>query len=191
MNVDVVVCTLGYAGIRAAQFNLASAARVAGVRLYVPSEFGLPNRPVIPTKMELQEKLGDIDMAIFLVGSCPEIVFKFACVIDLCSLFRLEDNHTSVLFSSSYLICRDYAGLILEKGTATVAGDGKLPTSFTTRDDIGRFVAYVLTTLPPSKLSNKTFRIEGQRIVRFIFQSFLLLKKGILNTLRAVVLRNR
>ena len=98
VNVDVVVCTLGYAGIRAAQFNLASAARVAGVRLYVPSEFGLPNRPVIPTKMELQEKLGNIDMAIFLVGSCPEIVFKFACVIDLCSLFRLEDNYTPVLF---------------------------------------------------------------------------------------------
>jgi hypothetical protein len=91
VNVDVVVCTLGYAGIRAAQFNLASAARVAGVRLYVPSEFGLPNRPVIPTKMELQEKLGNVDMAIFLVGSCPEIVFKFACVIHICSLFRLEN----------------------------------------------------------------------------------------------------
>ena len=62
--------------------------------------------------------------------------------------------------------CSDYANLILEKGEATIPGDGTALISFTDRRDVARYVAYVLTTLPPTRLANREFRIEGQRAVR-------------------------
>jgi hypothetical protein len=56
-------------------------------------------------------------------------------------------------------------GLDLKSGNVTAGLDGNALTSFTTQPDIGRFVAYVLTNLPQSKLEWRTFRIEAERKV--------------------------
>lgn len=56
-------------------------------------------------------------------------------------------------------------GLDIKNGKASVGGDGNTPISWTTSPDIARFVAYVLTSLPASKLEWQTFRIEGERAV--------------------------
>lgn len=58
-----------------------------------------------------------------------------------------------------------------EKGTALVGGDGNMPLSWTSKYDVASFVAYVLTTLPPSKLEWQTFRIEGDRLASLIICS--------------------
>ena len=54
----------------------------------------------------------------------------------------------------------------LKSGNVTVGPDGNVPVSFTTQSDVGRFVAYVLTNLPRSRLEWGTFRIEAERKVR-------------------------
>lgn len=51
-------------------------------------------------------------------------------------------------------------------GKATVSGSGDTLISFTARRDVARFVTHVLTALPLSQLSGRTFRIEGERTVR-------------------------
>jgi hypothetical protein len=57
-------------------------------------------------------------------------------------------------------------GLDLKSGNVTVGLDGNAVNSFTTQQDIGRFVAYALTNLPRSKLERRIFRIEAERKVR-------------------------
>ena len=46
--------------------------------------------------------------------------------------------------------------------------DGNSKVSFTSRVDVGRFVAHVLTKLPPSELQNKVFRIQGDEKVTIL-----------------------
>ena len=53
----------------------------------------------------------------------------------------------------------------LKSGSVGAGGDGNAKASFTSRTDIARYVAYVLTSLPPTDIKNKTFRIEGERAV--------------------------
>lgn len=55
---------------------------------------------------------------------------------------------------------------MLRTGSVIIPGDGRALISFTSRGDVARFVAHVLTTLPPSKLINREFRVEGERTVR-------------------------
>ena len=58
-----------------------------------------------------------------------------------------------------------YIGLDLKGGSVEAGGDGNAKLSFTSRTDIGRYVTYVLTMLPPAKLKNRIFRIEAERSV--------------------------
>jgi hypothetical protein len=50
-----------------------------------------------------------------------------------------------------------------EHGKIRIVGKGDAPVSFTSMVDVTGFVAYVLTTLPPRELENRTFRIQGDR----------------------------
>ncbi|KAJ7164924.1 hypothetical protein C8R46DRAFT_1097631 [Mycena filopes] len=47
--------------------------------------------------------------------------------------------------------------------TFKIIGKGEAPVSFTAIDDVVGFLAYVLTTLPPSELENRILRLEGER----------------------------
>lgn len=64
------------------------------------------------------------------------------------------------------MLFNSHIGWNFETGKILVGGQGYAPLSFTLREDIGRFVAHVLATLPASKLEWRTFRIEGDRMVR-------------------------
>ncbi|KAN0078463.1 hypothetical protein V8E55_010520 [Tylopilus felleus] len=134
-GIEVVVSVLGYAGIGTPQLNLAEAAKIANVSLFIASEFGIPQRAGIPLGDEITKRLGPVPMTAFYTGAFSDILFKLA----------------------------DYGGLILSKGDALVPGDGTRAVSFTTRRDAGRYVAYVLTSLPRSNINGRKFRIEGQR----------------------------
>jgi hypothetical protein len=46
----------------------------------------------------------------------------------------------------------------------TIVGKGETAFSATSRHDIGRFVAHVLTTAAPAELAWRTFRFEGDRL---------------------------
>ncbi|KAE9406498.1 hypothetical protein BT96DRAFT_987350 [Gymnopus androsaceus JB14] len=50
---------------------------------------------------------------------------------------------------------------------------GDAPISLTAEEDIGEFIAYVSTHLPPSQLANARFRLEGERLTTKEFASRL------------------
>ncbi|KAA1475527.1 hypothetical protein DENSPDRAFT_874079 [Dentipellis sp. KUC8613] len=138
---DVVLFT------RAWQPLLARAAKAAGVRLFVPSEYGAPTDMdatdvpgVLRTKRALQLELRELGMPYLLMftGPCSDHVFVPELFIDL------------------------------DKGSATVGGDGTALNPFTSMPDIARFVVHALVTLPPTELNWRTLRIMGARAASFL-----------------------
>ena len=77
-------------------------------------------------------------------------------------------RHSLLVFRDRRLtmIGRRFMGLDLTSGKVIAGGDGNIPISWTSRRDVGRFVAYALTTLPSEKIAGRTFRVEGERAVR-------------------------
>lgn len=59
-----------------------------------------------------------------------------------------------------------FLDLDLKSGNVAIGLDGNALNSFTAQSDIGRYVGYVLTNLPRSKIEWRIFRIEGERKVR-------------------------
>ena len=123
------------------QIPLAQAAKAAGVQLFVPTEFGMPSDGVFDSvhvrKVELNEKIRalGIPTALFYTGNWSNWVWK------------------------------PYITLDVQSGSVGVGGDGNAQMSFTSTIDVGRFLTYVLTTLPPAETRNRTFRIEAERAV--------------------------
>lgn len=60
------------------------------------------------------------------------------------------------------------SGLDFANGKATVNGVGDALISFTTRQDIAVYTAYVLTSLPRESLEWRTFHIQGDAMVNKI-----------------------
>lgn len=58
--------------------------------------------------------------------------------------------------------------LNIKSGKVAVGGDGNALSSWTARRDVGRFLAYVLSHTPASRLQNQVLRLEGDRVVRFL-----------------------
>ncbi|KAH8108719.1 hypothetical protein DFH11DRAFT_1631869, partial [Phellopilus nigrolimitatus] len=147
-GIDVLVSTIGGPAI-AQQAGLARAAKTAGVQLFVPSEFGNPTdgatAGVFAVKDALKGTLAELGLpyAAFYTGPFTDFIFAPG----LAEAF----------------------GFDLKNGKASIGGSGTVPISFTTRADIGRFVAHSLTALPRAKIEGRIFRIEGDRIVRSRF----------------------
>ncbi|KAF9229700.1 NAD(P)-binding protein [Gyrodon lividus] len=135
-SVDVLISTLGGDGF-AAQIPLADAAKAAGVKLYVPSEFGMPTEGAEGG----------------LLGSKHQTAVHLK-TIGLPSL-RLYTGLFQEYIPS--------VTSVEETGKFLIVGKGEAPVSFTAIPDIGEYLAYVLTTVPPEQLHDKTLRIEGQR----------------------------
>lgn len=89
---------------------------------------------------------------------------NFSRPIDLLSLTQFY----------SLMIIR-FLGLDIKNGSVKISGDGNVPISFTAREDIARYMAHVLTSLPAETLEWRIFRIEGDRQVCFVFLSTYLL----------------
>ncbi|KAI5119133.1 hypothetical protein M0805_005739 [Coniferiporia weirii] len=141
-SVDALICAFCFSAY-ALQKDLATAAKAAGVQLFVPSEFGNASQgrqdPIAKLKDSIRRRLMVIDLpsAIFYTGAFPDHMFTPRIAKML--------------------------GFDLINGKAVVGGSGDAPASFTGRADIARYLAHVLTVLPRSEIEWKTFRIEGER----------------------------
>jgi len=133
-GIDVLVSTVGFPGL-GGQTKFALAAKEAGVKLFVPAEYGAPAIDMGGMKVALRTKCKEIGLpyTLFFVGIFLDIFFG------------------------------TFMGIDLEKGTAHIGGTGDEPLTFTAIADIGPYIAHVLTTLPADKLEYATILIEGDR----------------------------
>ncbi|KIJ41708.1 hypothetical protein M422DRAFT_255326 [Sphaerobolus stellatus SS14] len=142
-GVDVVLSTLRDEGLQEAQLNLVRAAKAAGVRLFVPSEYGRNTigitAPYLKAKANTQDLLKELNLpyTLFFTGIWPSTILNPAIGQAL--------------------------GIDFEAGKFTLFGDGTAPLSWTTAEDFVPFVYRLLTTLSPSELENRAFEIEGER----------------------------
>jgi len=138
-GIDVVISTLGIPAL-AVQEPLGDAARAAGVKLFVPSEFGNDSLKVttgpFAVKNVQREKLERIGLpwAVFITGPFADWTFYQSIV-----------------------------GLDVSTGKVEVGGTGNGMASWTSRRDIARFVVHVTLSLSPERLHNHLFRVEGER----------------------------
>ncbi|KZW02670.1 NAD(P)-binding protein [Exidia glandulosa HHB12029] len=138
---QVVVSTLSGPGL-ALQIGLADAAQKAGVKLFVPSEFGsksheAPSLGLFDLKKNTVKHLKEIGL--------PYTVFYTGLFADL----------PLYVFPSL---------LNLENRTVTVVGSGTVKLSVVTRPDIARFVAHALTHTPHAQLENTIIGIESEKV---------------------------
>ncbi|KAH7928778.1 NAD(P)-binding protein [Leucogyrophana mollusca] len=135
-GVEVVVSTINH-GALDAQPPAAEAAKEAGVKLFVPSEYGPPTAGHTEGIGGMKSRFAD-----FLVATgLPYTRLYVGVFIDwIPYLFALD-----------------------ETGKLNIIGEGSSPATVTAVSDITGFLAYVLTHLPPSQLHNATFRIQGER----------------------------
>ncbi|KAI6005027.1 hypothetical protein F5J12DRAFT_121415 [Pisolithus orientalis] len=134
--VDVVISTLSGDGFNA-QYKLADAAKAAGVKLFVPSEFGMPTSGATEGVLGEKNKLAAYAQSIGL------------------PITRIYDG--------LYQEFLPFMVGVPEAGKFLIKGSGNEPLSLTAIPDVGEYLAYVLTTLPIEQLSNAELRIQGER----------------------------
>ncbi|KAJ4484227.1 hypothetical protein C8J55DRAFT_425974 [Lentinula edodes] len=143
-NTEIVISTVPTTGLHA-QYTLADAAKASGtVQLFVPSEWGLPTAGANHR------------------GEDNHFGTKDAFVAHLRTL-GLPYTRFFTGFFSGYL---PWLVGIDTNHTVNAIGKGETPFSVTSEEDIGGFVAHVLTTLPSSSpdLKNRCLRLQGDRI---------------------------
>ncbi|KAJ6516754.1 hypothetical protein C8R47DRAFT_403713 [Mycena vitilis] len=132
-KVDVLISTITTAAIPA-QTVFVDAAKTAGVKLFVPSEFGMvtegPSENPKQKIIDYAKSVG-VSYARFFNGMVTEFL--------------------------PFLVG------FKEHGKVVIVGKGDAPLSFTSIMDISGFVAHVLTTIPSSDLADRTFRLQGDR----------------------------
>ncbi|KAH7883952.1 hypothetical protein F5I97DRAFT_1814656 [Phlebopus sp. FC_14] len=133
-SVDVLVSTLNGEGGLLSQYLLSDAAKAAGVKLFVPSEFGMPTNDSmwgLKNRVAVHAKTIGLPTLRLFIGSFSEGV--------------------------PWLSTVDQTGKFL------ILGKGETYISFTAIPDIAAYLAYVLTALPPTQLNDTILRIEGDR----------------------------
>ncbi|KAJ7180870.1 hypothetical protein C8R46DRAFT_886253 [Mycena filopes] len=140
-KVDVVVSTISASSVAGtvAQKPVVDAAKAAGVKLFVPSEFALPTDGKTST--------GADDF--------------LAAKNDLAGELNAAGLPTARFFTGLFI---DYIAVLKGDGDVKVIGKGDTPLSLTSVADTTGFVTHVLTTLPASQLENRIFRLEGDRV---------------------------
>lgn len=90
-NIDVVISTVSSAAILS-QLPLTTAAKAAGVKLFVPSEFGVPsNKPsgALLHKIQVREKLKELDLPYTVIYNGIWVDVAFLPLSHLCLLMVL------------------------------------------------------------------------------------------------------
>jgi len=132
-KVEVVISTVGHPGLPD-QPTIAEGAKLAGVKLFSPSEYGFSTigatHGELGVKGRFAEHLAEIGL--------PSVRFFVGGFI-------------------SYIPWM----VELDSGKFKILGKGQTRASFTAPEDISGFIAHVLTTLPPAELTNKIFNIQG------------------------------
>ncbi|KAI0259727.1 NAD-P-binding protein [Gloeopeniophorella convolvens] len=137
-GVDVVISAIS-AFVLNVQSTIAAAAKEAGVKLFVPSEFAGDAESArggfYAAKGDLRASLRAIGppLALFYTGVWSDFVWNQFLQLDILS------------------------------GKITVGGDGNYPISWTSRTDSARFIVHILTRLPRERLENSIFRCEADR----------------------------
>ncbi|KZT21938.1 NAD-binding protein [Neolentinus lepideus HHB14362 ss-1] len=142
-HIDVVISALP-GPAHHLQPVLADAAKAAHVKLFLPSEWGSRSTSTgedgkeyfSSRHHEMHKRLEEINLpyALVFTGMWSDFIFN--------PMF----------------------GWNIQNGKIEIWGEGNKPITFTTRRDAGRFVAHVLTTLPPEELYWKHFCLEGDRM---------------------------
>lgn len=135
-KVDVLISTVTFFfGGVVVQDVLADAAKEAGVKLFVPSEFSVSP----PTVGLAHEK------------------YAFAVYAKSIGLPTLR------VYNGLFHDFVPWLTALTETGKFHIVGKGDMPGSFTAISDVAGYVAHILTTQPPSRLLDVEVRIEGQR----------------------------
>ncbi|KAJ6549834.1 hypothetical protein B0H19DRAFT_1264739 [Mycena capillaripes] len=120
-----------------AQKSLIEAATAANIKLFIPSEYGVPteglNEGVWAEKNKIAEHL------------------KSAGIPSL------------RIYVQRYFHRIPPVAILAETKKIHIVGKGEAPLSTTALPDVAGFVVHVLTTLPSAELENKIFRIQGDR----------------------------
>ncbi|KIJ40230.1 hypothetical protein M422DRAFT_32294 [Sphaerobolus stellatus SS14] len=142
-GVDVVLSTLRDEGLETVQLNLVRAAKEAGVKLFVPSEYGKNTlgikEPYLKPKADTHDLLKELNLpyTLFFTGLWPSLILEPVSGILM--------------------------GMDFDAGKFNFFGDGKIGLSWTTPEDFVPLAHHILTTLPLSELENSVFQIEGDR----------------------------
>ncbi|KAF8490945.1 NAD-P-binding protein [Russula emetica] len=135
-GVEVVISTISWEALDV-QGKIAAAAKEAGVKLFIPSDFGNvtegETEGIFGAKANIQSQLKTLGL--------PYVVFYTGPFADY--------------------IWAPFINLDVTSGKVAIGGDGNKQISFTSRPDIARYVSYVLTHLPPEQLKNRAFTIAG------------------------------
>ncbi|KAF7330293.1 NmrA domain-containing protein [Mycena venus] len=136
-KVDVVLSTVAPTAV-AVEWSLVDAAKLAAVKLYLPSKYGFPAEgqtegfQAVKNQIVAHLKSVNIPSTIVYTGLFVEFIPWLVGYSEDDKKFKLVTK-------------------------------GEAPMSFTAIADIAGFVAYVLTKLPPSELEDRVLRLEGER----------------------------
>ncbi|KAL5498519.1 hypothetical protein ACEPAH_1872 [Sanghuangporus vaninii] len=144
IGVDVVISTLSLLSV-IHQNALATSAKAAGVKLFVPSQFdcdpsGKSKMLLLKHREVFRRNLKEIGLpyAVFCTGLLTDKVLAPTFAVAL--------------------------GLNFSSGEFSIPGSGTAPISWTTTEEVAQFIAHVLTTFPREKIEWRTFQIEGERV---------------------------
>ncbi|KZT25506.1 NAD-P-binding protein [Neolentinus lepideus HHB14362 ss-1] len=140
-GVDAVVSTVPDRG-HVVDHKLADAAKATGVKLFLPSEWGLYSKGV---------REG------FYIAH--DSIHKHLDKIGLPYTLVYTGMWSDSIFTPAF-------GWDVPAGKVTIVGEGNTPITWTTRRDAARFLAHILTTLQAERLAGKVISIEGDRKVR-------------------------
>ncbi|KAJ7349342.1 hypothetical protein DFH08DRAFT_743396 [Mycena albidolilacea] len=135
-KVDVVLATTTTAAA-GAQNSLVDAAKLAGVKLFVPSEYG------IPTEGHSEGPLG--------------------AKAQIAAYLKSVGIPSTRIYTGGFIEFIPWLVDYSSGSTIKVIGKGETPLSVTSIGDIAGFVAHILTTLPPSDLEDRVLRLQGDR----------------------------
>ncbi|KAG0696306.1 hypothetical protein DFH29DRAFT_813170 [Suillus ampliporus] len=135
-KIEVLISTVTFSfGGLAVQTVFADAAKEAGVKLFVPSEFG-----TAPPAIGMAHEKHDFAIHVKSIGLPTLRVYN-----------GVLDEFVPWLTA------------LTETGKFHILNKGEMPGSFTATPDVAGYVAHILTTQPPSRLLDVEVRIEGQR----------------------------
>ncbi|OCB83958.1 NAD-binding protein [Sanghuangporus baumii] len=156
IGVDVVISTLSLLSA-IHQTALATYAKAAGVKLFVPSQFDCD-----PNLKEI-----GLPYAVFCTGLltdkvlAPEVFRRNLKEIKLPYAVFCTGLLTDKVLAPTFATA---LGLDFSSGEFSIPGSGTAPISWTATEEVAQFIAHVLTTFPREKIEWRTFQIEGERI---------------------------
>lgn len=152
-QIEVVVSTVGHPALPN-QKLLGDAAKQAGVKLFFPSEYGYTTIGLTHGELALKTQFAEHLKQIGLPSA--RVLVSYIVMTNICKVLTTNFQTGGFITFIPWLTAVD-SGKVKITG-----GKGDAKASFTDPGDIAGFIAYIITHLSPSELSDKVFRIEGE-----------------------------